>query len=400
MTTRTRPAEQSATYDPAAPEPVSRELTLRELRRVLARRWPSVAAVTALCVAAALAVYVLIPVTYTATTTVQVTSPASSIRETSAGTLAAETATDLALLNSADGAKLLPAAGSSQEVDEAIANGLEAGNPEGTALIELSVTADSAALAADAANAAAERYLMLRTERANEARKAYLAALEDAGKQAPADINERRLDATVYGSDVGKIVQPAEAPAQASSVGLPAYLVAGLLAGLLLGAFVALVRERRDPRVRTVERLADALGAPALAADDLRSAAVGRSVGALALQASGGMPARVGVVVPGGSAGVATLRLSDGLHAAGIAAPKVPGEGPRVELVPLPDPAAAVDLGGSWWSVEAVVVVCLKSVQVAHVTRCVQAAASTRAPMLGVLNDNRAEVRPVEAEAR
>jgi capsular polysaccharide biosynthesis protein len=397
---RTLPAARPATFDVAAPESLSRELTLRDLRRVLTRRWLTVVVATTICVAATLALHSLVPTTYAATTTVQVSSPTSFVRETSAGTLAAETATDVALLNAEDGASVLPTSGASQEVDDAISAGLEVGNPEGTALLELSVTATSPALAADAANVAAERYLKMRAERASQARKAYLAALDESEARASsAEVGARRLDATVYGSEVGEIVRGADA-GEPSSTGIAAYLAAGVLAGLLLGVFVALLRERRDPKVRTVERLADALGAPTVATDDLRSADVGRAVGARALEISGYLPVRVGVVVPGGTAGVSSLRIAAGLKAAGVAMATVPGHGPRVELVPLPDPGATTDLEGTWWSVSAVVVVCLKSAQVAQVTRCAEAAASAGALSLGVLNDHRAEARPVETEDR
>lgn len=378
------------------PEASSHELTLNEVGRVLARRWPTIVATTVVCAAAALAAFVLVPTTYTATSTVQVTTPTSFVRETSAGSMAAETATDVALLSAEGGASVLPASGASQEIDDAIAAGLDVGNPQGTALMELSVSASSPELAAEAANVAAERYLTLRTQRATEARKAYLAALDETDARASADVGERKVDATVYGSEVGKVVRPAKAGTEPSSVGVAAYLVAGVLAGLLLGAFVALLRERRDPKVRTVERLTQALGARALRGD-VRAAEIGRAVGSLARTVSGDGPVRVGVVVPGGTASVATLRIVDGLKAAGVAAVGS-SHGPHVQLVPLPDPSAATDPHGSWWSVSAVVVVCMKSTSLTQVARCAQAAEGTGVTTLGVLNDHRIEARPVEAE--
>lgn len=384
-------------------EASSHELTLSEVGRVLARRWPTIVAATVVCVAAALGAFALTPSTYTATSTVQVTSPASFVRETSAGSLAAETATDVALLSAKDGASVLPSTGASQEVDDAIAAGLDVGSPQGTALMDLSVSASSPELAAEAANVAAERYLMLRTQRATEAREAYLEALEQTDELAAAEIGERKLDATVYGSEVGKVVRTAKVSDEPSSVGVAAYVAAGVLAGLLLGAFVALLRDRRDPKVRTVERLTDALRGATVVAGDLRSAYVGRAVGALALTSSGDTPARVGVVVPGNTASAASLRIVDGLKAAGVAATGS-GHGPHVQLVPLPDPSAATDPHGSWWSVAAVVVVCSGTATTAQVTRCAQAAAGAGVVTLGVLSENRAENRAgkpsSEAEAR
>lgn len=170
------------------------------------------------------------------------------------------------------GVKLAPGSFLLSQVDVAA--------PSGSQVLQVTVSAGSPEEAAQAADALSEAYLDFRREGADtvvngylekiDAQLAELQSLErdEATNSLIETLQQQRLSLVLTTAEPGRIIGEAEVPTSPSTPGLTVSLAGGLVGGMVLGIAAALVRERNDDLVRSVDRLARVSGsAPLVSAD-------------------------------------------------------------------------------------------------------------------------------------
>lgn len=262
---------------PAAPQPVQ----LSELVGTLRRHWRilAVGAVAGL-VLGALA-WVLLPTTYTATTSVRVSSvDVTPFSGNGSATDALDVATDARLVTSGD--VLAAAADELGTTRGEVRDGVSVENPPDTAVLDIAYTASSPEAAAEGSRAVAESFLGVRGRAAadevqtlQEATWDRVAMLERSAQRYPDGspartsiltqaeaLGNRAAELATVDTTPGQILGATATPSGPSSLGLLPLGVAGLALGLLLAVPVALTRREAAPSgigdVRGLGSLSDA----------------------------------------------------------------------------------------------------------------------------------------------
>lgn len=263
---------------------------LADVAAGLRRRWRMQVGVIALGVLAGLTVGLVTPATYSAVSVVTV-NPFSPPYGDSGGQEVSMT-TERAVVQSrlvADNAKGRMDTGLDPRD---LADRVSVTSPEDAQVLEVEATAESAAEAADTANAFAAGYLAVREEavtgdvekqvnRLDERINTLTEELSgDEGVETPGDqsvrneinnLRERRSDLVASTISPGRVITEAAAPREPSSPSLLVFLAGGAAVGIIGGLVLALLRERFDSVVRSADRLAavtdaqvvDLHGAPA-----------------------------------------------------------------------------------------------------------------------------------------
>lgn len=207
--------------------------------------------------------------------------------------------TESQLVRSVTVATGVKAALPSTKTAEELAGAVSITVPSNTQVMQITFTGSTAKEAQHGAQAFTDTYLKYRRDQAASGAKRQLAQLQKqsasisaqlldvSGKIAGAAANspdrafliskQQALTAqltdtqgtisrlTNIDTEPGQVVQSAELPTQASSPSLPLNTAIGLAVGALVGLLLAMVRHRRDDRVRTAEDLQDRFGLPVLA---------------------------------------------------------------------------------------------------------------------------------------
>jgi succinoglycan biosynthesis transport protein ExoP len=187
---------------------------------------------------------------------------------------------------------------SSTSVDDLVKN-VSVTVPANTEVLQLSYQSSSAKAAQDGANAFAKAYLDFRRDQAsaqakqqvaqlnkqqlyitgqlldvsgkiagvasNSPDKAYLTSQQQALTSQLTDTRGSISRLTNIVFDPGEVVQAADLPTAPISPSLPLNTAVGLAVGALIGVLLALLRNRRDDRIRTAEDLEGELEVPVLA---------------------------------------------------------------------------------------------------------------------------------------
>ncbi len=207
--------------------------------------------------------------------------------------------TESQLVRSAPVVGLAKAALKSSMTQDQLTEAVSVTVPANTEVLQITYTGSSAKAAQQGAQAFTDAYLKYRSAQASSDAKSQLAAaqkqalyitsqlLDVSGKIAGAATNS--TDKAFYTSsqqaltsqltdtrttisrltniviDPGTVVQSPEVPKKASSPSLPLDVAIGLALGALLGLLVAMIRHRRDDRVRSASDLEESLDLPVLA---------------------------------------------------------------------------------------------------------------------------------------
>lgn len=253
------------------PEPRRRPpTTLDSIIAVLTRRWRVVVITLLVCLGLMALTGALLSPTYTASTSL-VVSPAGA-DPFGAGGEDVNIQTEREILGSSEVAqRAAEQLGVDFTPQSYLLTESEIAAPSGSQVLIVSVSAQSAQDAAEAADALATAYLEFRSEGAVEAAERHITAIDErlaeslteddpAAQVLAGSLFEERHRLALVGSDPGRIIGYASVPESPSSPGLIVFITAGLVGGLLLGGFLALARERLDGRVRSADRLALATG--------------------------------------------------------------------------------------------------------------------------------------------
>ncbi len=168
--------------------------------------------------------------------------------------------------------RALPATG--YPTTEKLREELDVGAGANNDLISISVSEPTAPAAATSSNAVADAFLAWRTEKQNELLEARIAFLDDqlaslspTDVDAAADIRRQLTEAQAQlktsSADL-TLVQPGEVPDDPYAPHPVRNGVIGFLLGLFIGVVVAIMRDRLDRRLRSVEEVEGVYGAPAL----------------------------------------------------------------------------------------------------------------------------------------
>ena len=146
--------------------------------------------------------------------------------------------------------------------------------PEGSEVLQLSITTATPADAARWADGMMNAYLRFRSQTALQAAQPAIDALNQqvaatpaADASALADLKAQRTALQHIGDSTGRIIGHAVTPISPSSPGLLPFLVGGLAAGLLVGLVLALLRDHLDPRVRFGGRFFELTGRDGVVVD-------------------------------------------------------------------------------------------------------------------------------------
>lgn len=150
---------------------------------------------------------------------------------------------------------------------------VEVAAPQGSQIMEVTVSGQSPQDAVDGANAIAGGYLDLRRETASESTARYLEEVDqqiadlrtDESSSASDNLVERllqqRSSVALSDSEPGRVIGSAALPTKPSGPGLLITAAGATMAGLLLGVCFAVLRERSDLLVRSADRLELEVGA-------------------------------------------------------------------------------------------------------------------------------------------
>ncbi len=264
----------------APPQPAQ----LSELAGTLRRRWRVLALGAVVGVLLGVLAWVLLPVTYTATTSVRVVPVDVSPSSGSSPTL--DVATDAQLVTSGD---VLTAAADDLDTSAgALRRGVSVTNPPDTAVLDIAYTASTPRTAAAGSRAVAEAFLTVRGEAAattvqelQEATWDRIDMLEDSADRYPKDsparesilteaktLGTRAAELATVDTSPGRVLGAPATPSAPSSLGVLPLGVAGLALGLLVGV---LVDERLGLGVHLLDELLEPgrLDPPLAASADL-----------------------------------------------------------------------------------------------------------------------------------
>jgi hypothetical protein len=243
----------------APPQPAQ----LSELAGTLRRRWRVLALGAVVGLLLGVLAWVLLPVTYTATTSVRVVPVDVSPSSGSSPTL--DVATDAQLVTSGD---VLTAAADDLDTSAgALKSGVSVTNPPDTAVLDIAYTASTPRAAAAGSRAVAEAFLTVRGEAAaktvqelQEATWDRIDMLEDSADRYPEDsparesilteaktLGTRAAELATVDTSPGRVLGAPATPSAPSSLGVLPLGVAGLALGLLVAVPVALTRRDRAP---------------------------------------------------------------------------------------------------------------------------------------------------------
>lgn len=272
-------------------------VTIGQFFGTLRRRLLLVLTLVVLGLLAAGALLLGTPKTYQATAVVDISPTSSSGANSAVSTITESrivTSTSVALAAK----QTLAFPGTPTELAQRVA----VTSPLASQVLNITYTADSAQGAADGANAFAHAYLDYRTliaqkditlrigriqSQVSDLQKS-LAALKTAQNDPQRGLLQNQIQQLQnqlnnYQTSVispGQVAGAALVPASPSSPRPVLYLAGGLLFGLLVGIILAVLRDRRDDRVRNAAELEHSLGYPVLA--ESASAESGSRVGQLA----------------------------------------------------------------------------------------------------------------------
>jgi capsular polysaccharide biosynthesis protein len=256
-------------------------VTIGQFFAILRRRLVLLLVLVVLGVLAAGALLLQTPKTYQATTVVDI-SPTGSSNITTVSTI-----TESRIVTSPNVAeaakKTLAYTGTATD----LASRVTVSSPLASQLLNITFAAGTAQGAADGANAFAHAYLDYRTEIAQKDITQRIGRIQSqvadlqkslATLNTPQSDSQRGLlqsqiqqlenQLNTYKTAVvnpGHQAGDAPVPASASSPRPVLYLAGGVLFGLLVGIVLAVVRDRRDDRVRNIAELEHSLGAPVIA---------------------------------------------------------------------------------------------------------------------------------------
>ncbi len=269
-----RPRRQATEWRRSTPEGAgtSGTVSLGDIGATLVRRWRSGMAAFLLVLAAAGALGVVWPVSYSATAVVAVSPLALDPNGTRQVEL--NIATERVIVRSR---QVATAAAESlgPDVDPGdLQSRTTVTIPQDSDALEISVSASSPEAASDAANAFAEAYLAYRSDEsadfaANVSQgieaqidtllasltKSTSVATRALVQQQVADLRSQKSALTGTGISPGAIVSRAVTPASPSSPGLALFIAAGIAAATLAGFSMALLAEHLDTKVRSAALL-------------------------------------------------------------------------------------------------------------------------------------------------
>lgn len=276
------PARSNRAVTAASPSVV----TIGQFFVVLRRRWPVVLIPILVCLLIASRLLLWTPKVYESEAVVQVT-PAIATDNTSLSSISTTTETRIATSAAVALAakKLLNFPGTPSELAEYVS----VTSPLDSQVLNITFSASTASGAAAGANAFAKAYLAYRTDSAQSDLSQRIVRVQEqvddlqsdlasiTGATGKADTQRRLLSNQIqdlqtqlnfYQTTVvtpGQLAGAAPVPTRPASPKPIIYLAAGLLLGLLLGVVAAVVRDRKDDRIRSVPDLEESLGAPVLA---------------------------------------------------------------------------------------------------------------------------------------
>lgn len=245
---------------PAPPQPVQ----LSELAGSLRRRWRVLAGGVVVGLLLGVLAWALLPVTYSATTSVQVSSVDVTPYAGTSTSSPPDVATDAQLVTSGD--VLAAAADDLGTTRGALKDGLGVENPPDTAVLDITYTASSPEAAATGSRAVADAFLGVRGKAASdevqslqEAAWGRVTMLERSAKRYPSgsparasiltqaeSLGDRAAVLATVDTTPGQILGATATPTAPSSLGMLPLGVAGAALGLLVAVPVALTR--RPPR--------------------------------------------------------------------------------------------------------------------------------------------------------
>ncbi|MEW1949009.1 Wzz/FepE/Etk N-terminal domain-containing protein [Pseudarthrobacter sp902506025] len=254
---------------------------LRELAAQVSRRWLILLVTVALAIAGSVAASSLVKQEYTATASLTVSPLTTNPFSTAAVNQQININTERAILESNEVARMAAEELGTGPAPNALLKRVDVAAPSGSQVLEVSVTMPNPQEAADYANAMAGAYLRFRAKGASDLAAGYITALNEEiarlsaipnpteqQAQRLSEASQQRQNFALVADSPGRIIGVANPPSQPSSLSPLSFLVAGLIGGILLGIAAALMRERLDGRVRTLNRLAETSSAPALKVTD------------------------------------------------------------------------------------------------------------------------------------
>ncbi|WP_370630950.1 Wzz/FepE/Etk N-terminal domain-containing protein [Paeniglutamicibacter sp. Y32M11] len=249
-------------------------LRVNDLFRQLRRRWRTLLVTVAATVALSAAGAQLIPAEYSAVATLTVSPITTSPFSSAAVNQQINITTERAILGSSQVATLAIKTLGHDIGPEDLMRHTEVAAPQGSQILEVTVSADTPEKAAARANALASAYLISRADGAKEIADAFIADLDGQIKEienkANADSQERqqlwdlraqRTTLKLVALAPGQVIGLAIPPTEKSSLDAKIFLVGGLVGGGLLGLALSLLRDRWDRKVRFADRLVAATGA-------------------------------------------------------------------------------------------------------------------------------------------
>jgi capsular polysaccharide biosynthesis protein len=281
---------------PPAPSSGQSVVTIGQFLAILRRRLLLVLVLVVLGVLAAGALLLTTPKTYESTAILDISPPGSNSSST------VSTITESRIVTSTSVASTAKETLAFEGTPTELADRVTVTSPLDSQLLNITFAAGTAQGAADGANAFAHAYLDYRTQIAQKdiaqrigrilsqvadlqkdlaalkvaANDTQRTSLQNQIQQLQNQLNSYRTSVVNPGHQAGD----APVPASASSPRRVIYLAGGLLFGLLAGIVLAVVRDRRDDRVRNISELEHSLGAPVIA--ESSSAESGSRLGQLA----------------------------------------------------------------------------------------------------------------------
>jgi succinoglycan biosynthesis transport protein ExoP len=284
-------------------------VTIGAFFAMLKRRWLVVLIPVVICLLLASRLLTWTPKTYEANAIVQVT-PAIATNGATLSSISTTTETRIVTSTSVALAakEILKFPGSPVDLAEHVT----VNSPLDSQVLNITFSSTTAEGAAKGANAFASAYLTYRTETAEKELGQRVSRIQKqvdslqselastTGTSSKADtqrsllrnqIQDLQAELNGYQTTVvtpGQLAGAAAAPSDPASPRPIVYLAAGLMLGLLIGVLAAVVRDRKDDRVRGVADLEQALGAPVLAEADSSDGGSAKAKSLIAVSASRG----------------------------------------------------------------------------------------------------------------
>jgi capsular polysaccharide biosynthesis protein len=252
-------------------------MSLADIGTVLLRRWKVIVFCVVLGALAGYALGARIPTRYSATTSLVVsplvTNPFTNTREE------VNIRTEREILGSREvAARASELLGESFESSSYLLSHVDVAAPSGSQILQVAVQATSPEDAAAAADALSQAYLEFRSEGADAVAQRYLDSIDEqladlasepdtvANEALETTLQQQRATVLLSTSEPGRIIGAAVVPTAPSTPSDNILIVAGTVFGLMIGCALALVRERTDRHVGTIDRLESAVDVPIIEA--------------------------------------------------------------------------------------------------------------------------------------